>query len=78
MISRQLFVSCGSVRDLGPAWPTPPGAATPSCLTSRLTSPNRGQNSRMATAVKSPLHAMPTTTRRHLSPSVVTFDCTRS
>ena len=70
-------VSC-SVLALRPTCSTPPGTATPNCLTSRLTSSNRGRYCRIAPAVMSLLHVMPTQTGRHFSPIAVRLDCKKS
>ena len=70
----QLPVSC-SVLALRPTCSTPPGTATPNCLTSRLTSSNRGCLCRTAPAVMSLLHVVHTQTDRHLSPNAVRLDC---
>ena len=73
----QLPVSC-SVLALRPTYSTPPGTATPNCLTSRLTSSNRGRHCRIAPAMMSLLHVMPTQTSRHFPPNAVRLDCKKS
>ena len=77
VITSQLPVSC-NVRARSPTYSTPPGTATPNCLTSRLTSYNRGLHRRIAPAVMRLLHVMSTQTDRHFSPSAVRLDCRKS
>ena len=73
----QLLVSC-SVLALRLTCSTPPVTVTPNCLTSRLASSNLGRHCRIAPAVMSLLHVMPTQTGRHFSPNVVRLDCKKS
>ena len=75
--TNQLPVSCG-VLALRLISATPPGTATPDCLTSRLTSSNLGRHCRIAPAVMRILHVMPTQTGRHFSPNAVRLDCKKS
>ena len=77
VITSQLPVSC-SVRAFSPTCSTPPGMATPNCLTSRLISSNRGLHCRIVPAVMRLLHDMPTQTGRLFSPSAVRLDCRKS
>ena len=73
----QMPVSC-SVLALNPTCSTPPDTATPNCLTSWCTSSNRGRHCRIAPAVMSLLHAIPTQTGRPFSPNAVRLDCKKS
>ena len=73
----QLAVS-GCVLALRRICSTPPGTATPNCLTSWLTSLNRSRHYRMARAVMSLLYVMPTNAGRHFSPNAVRLDSKKS
>ena len=75
--NEQIPVSC-SVRAFCPTCSTPQGTATPKCLTSRLTSSDRGFHCFIAPAVISFLHVMATQTDRHFYPSGVRLACRKS
>lgn len=55
-----------------------PGTATPNCLTSQLTSPNRGHHCHIASFVASLTHGMPTKVGGHFKRKAVRFDCKNS